>query len=571
MWRSDVRLGSFRACFLLLPLCLLAPAGCAPARPAPTGAVSTAPGLAFRDVSATSGLAKFRHTDGSSGRKFFVEQMGSGVAMLDYNGDGRLDVYFCTGAALPGYQGPKPANRLFRNRGDGTFEDVTRDAGVACGRYSVGAAAADYDNDGDTDLYICCFGPNLLYRNNGDGTFTDVSRGAGVAEPRLSSSAAWGDYNGDGFLDLYVANYVKYRLDRDLVCSKFKGHKSYCGPTLYEREEHTFYRNRGDGTFEDVSRAAGIRKKSGNGLGVLWVDYDDDDRPDIFVANDQSPNFLWHNNGDGTFTEVAEDAGVAFGEEGSARAGMGVDGGDFQNDGRMDLMVTNFSEESNGLYQNEGGGVFRDVSFASGMGPATIMFLGFGTAFLDYNRDGWLDLFFANGHVMDDIERYSDSVTWAQSSQLFRNRGDGTFEDASDSSGVSLGKRVARGAAFGDLDNDGRTDVVVSALRESPWHLRNEASPEAHWLGLELLAAKGNPQAVGAKIWVTAGGITQRREVRAGGSYASTNDPRPLFGLGKHTRVDELKVRWPGGATTTIKGPPLDQYLKVKERPQGQR
>jgi hypothetical protein len=516
------------------------------------------------DVTEKSGLAAFQHTDGSSGRRFFVEQMGSGVAVFDYDEDGWQDIYLCSGAALPGYQGPAPSNHLFRNRRDGTFEDVTARAGVGWGRYSIGAAVGDYDNDGRPDLYVCGFGKNALFHNNGNGTFTEVAKQMGVSGGRLSSSAAWGDYDGDGHLDLYVCTYVKYRLEEDLWCSKFAGHKSYCGPNLYEPEQHFLFHNERGRGFTDVSRKAGIAAKSGNGLGVIWVDIDDDARTDIFVANDQSPNFLWRNRGDGTFQEMAAAVGVAYGEEGNARAGMGVDAGDYDRDGRPDLVVTNFSEEPNGLYQNQGS-TFQETSYASGMGAKTLAFLGFGTGFLDYDRDGWLDLFFANGHVLDDIEKYSDSVSWAQSNQLFRNQGDGKFEDVSEITGISVGKRVSRGAAFGDLFNRGRTDIVVNVLRGRPLLLKNECAPSAHWLELDLRPAWGNGQAVGARITLRAGGITLRRDVKTCGSYASSSDPRPFFGLGGTTRVDDLTVRWPSGQVTTIREPSIDRILRVDE------
>jgi hypothetical protein len=524
-------------------------------------------------VTAASGLGSFVHSDGSSGRRFFVEQIGSGCAFLDYDNDGWQDVYLCSGAPLPGYRGPRPRNALFRNNRDGTFTDVTAAARVGCGRYAIGCAAGDYDNDGFLDLYVCCFGPNVLYHNNGDGTFTDVTRRAGVGDPRLSSSAAWGDYDGDGFLDLYVANYVKYRLDRDLWCSKFAGHKSYCGPTLYPPEVGTLYHNDGDGTFTDVSMAAGIRARTGNGLGVLWLDFDDDGRQDIFVADDQTPNLLWHNEGGGRFTDVGTEAGVAYGELGNAQAGMGVDAGDYDNDGRLDLVVTNFSEETNSLFHNEGGQAgsacrFRDVSFPAGIGAPTLLYLGFGTGFLDYDRDGWLDLFFANGHVMDDIEKYSDVVTWAQPNQLFRSRGaapGARFEDVSATTGIGARRAVSRGAAFGDFNNDGRPDILVSTLRGAPSLLRNDCAPNAHWLQLRLRAAWGNPQAIGGTVTLTAGGLTQRRDVRSGGSYASSSDLRPLFGLGAATRVDRLRVRWPSGQVTELQGVGVDRMVEIEE------
>jgi hypothetical protein len=497
-----------------------------------------------------------------------VEQVGSGCAFLDYDNDGWLDIYLCNGAPLPGYRGPRPLNALFHNNRDGTFTDVTQAAGVGCARYSIGCAAGDYDNDGFLDLYLCCFGKNVLYHNNGNGTFSDVTDHAGVGDPRFSSSAAWGDYDGDGFLDLYVANYVKYRLDRDLWCSKFPGHKSYCGPTLYPPEVDTLYHNNHDGTFTDVSEAAGIRARAENGLGVLWLDYNEDSRPDIFVADDQTPNLLWRNDGNGHFTDVGTEAGVAYGEMGNAQAGMGVDAGDYDNDGRVDLLVTTFSQEPKALYHNEGGR-FRDMSFPAGVGAATLLYLGFGTGFLDYDNDGWLDLFFANGHVMDDIARYSDVVTWAQPNQLFHNRGPSPsgcrFEDVSAATGIAGRRDVSRGAAFGDFNNDGRTDILVSTLRGPPMLLRNDCAPNAHWLQLQLHAALGNPQAVGATITLTAGGITQRRDIRTGGSYASSSDLRPLFGLGTAARAARLAIRWPDGQKTELRNVPADRLVRIDE------
>ena len=534
-----------------------------------TAAPNVAPekaGPTFRNITEESGLASFHHSDGGSGRKFFVEQMGSGCAIFDFDGDGKQDIYITSGAALPGFKGTAPGNRLFHNLGNNRFEDVTEHAGVKCGKYSTGVAAADYDNDGDLDLYVCCFGANVLYRNNGDGTFTDVTATAKVGDPRLSSSAAWGDYNGDGKLDLFVANYVKYQLAQDRWCGKIAGQKSFCGPGLYDPELCTLYRNNGDGTFTDVSQASGIASATGNGFGVVWLDYDGDGRQDLFVANDQSPNHLWHNNGDGTFQEVASPQGVAYSEEGVARAGMGVDVGDYDNDGQPDLLVTNFSEEANALFRNEGGS-FRDVAMTSGMGSATLIYLGFGTAFLDYDRDGWLDLFFANGHVLDDIAMYSDTVKWAQPMQLFRNQANGTFTDESKTSGVGEGTYVARGAAFGDLDNDGRPDLLVNVLQGKPILLHNEAAPNAHWLGLDLKASWGNPQAIGATVTVTTGALKQKRYVRTAGSFESSNDVRPLFGLGSATTVDELRIDWPSSQSTVLQHPQIDGYLRVEEPP----
>jgi hypothetical protein len=530
-------------------------------------AVPTAPrGDRFVDVAEPSGIGAFRHTDGGSGRKFFVEQMGGGVALVDYDGDGWLDVYLTSGSALPGYQGPPASNRLYRNRHDGTFEDVTQRSGAGWGHYATGVAAADCDNDGDQDLYACGFGRNALFQNRGDGTFVEVAAAFGVQAGGLSSSAAWGDYDRDGFLDLYVCRYVKYRLDQDLFCSKYAGHKSYCGPNLYEPEQHLLFHNEGGRRFTDVSKPSGIAAKLGNGLGCVWLDYDDDGDSDLFVANDQSPNFLWRNNGNRTFTDVALQLGTAYGEQGYTQAGMGADAGDFDNDGKLDILVTNFSEETNALYHNRDG-LFKDISFQTGMGAKTLMYLGFGEGFLDYDRDGRLDLFFANGHVLDDIDLYSDSVTWKQSNQLFRNLGNGKYGEVSQETGIAEGKRVSRGAAFGDLFNDGRTHVVVNVLRGQPLVLKNECAPNAHWLELDLHAASGNPQAIGARIQLKAGGLMQRRDVKTCGSYASSSDPRPLFGLGTATQVDELVIRWPSGQTTKMKGPPIDRVVRIDEQP----
>ena len=537
----------------------------APQATAPVKA-TTASGATYANAAARSGLAAFTHGDGGSGRHYFPEQLGGGVALFDYDGDGWLDVFFTNGRPLPGYQGPPLRNALFRNRHDGTFEDITEKAGLAGGdHYCVGAAAADFDNDGHVDLFVTAMGPDLLYRNRGDGTFEDVTKQAGVGDPRLGASAAWGDYNGDGYLDLYVANYVKYQLDKDLYCaSKVPGKRSYCGPGIYQPERHTLYRNNRNGTFTDVTTTALGSPPVGNGLGVIWTDYNDDGRPDLFVANDQWPNFLYRNLGNGKFREVAKDVGVAYGEDGDRRSGMGVDAGDYDNDGRLDLVVTNFSEEPNGLYHNEGA-VFHDQGMASGMGSATLRYLGFGTGFLDYDLDGRQDLFFANGHVLDDIAAISDAVTWKQSSQLFHNAGGGRFDETSAPSGIAEGQRVARGAAFGDLENRGRTDIVVSALREQPVQYRHQAATSAHWIELALRAAKGNPQAIGAKVWLKSGGVTQQREVRAGSSYLSTSDPRLLFGLGSAGTIDELRIRWPDGKTTTHPGLAIDHLHQVQQ------
>jgi len=548
-----------RAACLFVVLAASALAGCSRAKQA---ASDGPPG--FVDIADISGVGAFTHSDGGSGRKFFIEQMGSGVAVFDYDGDGWMDLYFCSGNALPGYKGEKPSNRLFRNKHDGTFEDVTEKAGVAGGRYNVGVATADYDNDGDTDLYLCAYGENQLFRNNGDGTFTDVTATAGVGEKRLSSSAAWGDYDRDGDLDLYVANYVQYTIEKDRWCSQFAGHKSYCGPNLYDPQRHTLYRNNGNGTFTDVTVQTGIGAAQGNGLGVVWVDFDNDSDLDIFVANDQSPNFLWRNDGKGRFVDVALESGVAVGDQGNAQAGMGIDSGDYDNDGQPDVLITNFSEETNSLYHNENG-IFRDRSYASGMGSATLTRLGFGTAFLDYDRDGWIDLFFANGHVMDDIDKYSDVATWKQPNQLFRNLGNGKFTDVSKETRIEEGPNVARGAATGDLFNRGRTDIVVNVLRGKPRVLRNNTAPDSHWIRVDLKAVRGNPHGIGAIVLVKAGGMVQRRDVRPNTGYASSSDPRPLFGLGKINKVDEVRVRWMDGAESVVANPPIDKPLTVQQ------
>jgi hypothetical protein len=578
--------------FLLFVLLLLC-AGCHKTNPQPQNPKPKtqnlhpdAPGW-FTDATRESGLTEFVHSDGSCWRKFFVEQMGAGSAFFDYNNDGWLDVYLCNGAPLPGWRIGESANRringsahqshqlanaLFHNNHDGTFTDVTEKAGVGGfvnGKkaYSIGCAVGDYDNDGCLDLYVTNYGPDVLYHNNGDGTFNDVTTKAGVGDPRLGSSATFFDYDHDGFLDLYVCNYVKWQLDKDLFCFQFKGHKSYCGPNLYKPEVNTLYHNNGDGTFTDVSEKAGIRQKSHNSLGVVVLDYNSDGWEDLFVADDQTPNMLWRNNKNSTFTEVGLDVGAAFGEDGRSRAGMGVDVGDYDNDGKMDIIVTNFSEEPNTLYKNEGG-TFVDVSYAAGIGQPSLNNLGFGCGFLDFDRDGWLDVFVANGHVMDDIEMYSDVAKWKQPKQLLRNKGNGTYEEIKEKVVSALQRKaVSRGVAFGDYDNDGDTDILVCNLRESPLLLRNDSPPRGCYLQLNLKASWGNPQAIGSTVTVKTGSLTQRRDVRTCGSYASSNDVRPLFGLGKAERVDEVRVRWTSGRETVLHDVKADQLLQVKEPP----
>ena len=512
----------------------------------------------FVDVTAAAGIA-FHHRNGATGEKHPYEPLGSGVAFLDYDGDGWLDLYFVNTAG-PG--------ALYRNRGDGTFEETTERAGVANSGCGMGCTAADYDNDGDTDLYITCYGPNILYRNNGDGTFTDATVVAGVGDPGVAMGTAFADYDMDGDLDLYVANYLEYRPELNKYCARVKGIRIYCGPNAFPPQPDVFYRNNGDGTFTDITESTGLVADAARELGAVFLDYDNDGDPDLYVCGDMTPNLLYRNDG-GRFTEAGLMAGCSYSDEGTVLSGMGVTAGDYDNDGFFDLFVTNHQRETNSLYRNMGNGFFADVTFASGLGVPSLSSLALGTVFFDYDNDGDRDLFVANGHLDDNVELFDTDVTYPQQNQLFRNEGNGRFTEVANSAGPGLAlMQVSRGVALGDYDNDGDLDLAVSNNNEPAVLLRNDGGNRNHWLALRLVGAGApfsNPDGIGARIKVVANDLVQVDEVRGGSSWLSQNDLRVFFGLGVKERIELVEIRWPSGVVQQLKDVEVDQLLTVHE------
>ena len=521
----------------------------------------------FVDVAEASGIT-FKHVNGESGRLYYLETMGSGAAFFDYDNDGDLDLYIVNSAPLPGFvTAMPPTNALYRNDGDSGFTDVTAEAGVGHLGYGMGCGTADYDNDGDPDLYVTNFGENVLYRNNADGTFTDVTVYAGVGDSdRWSSSCAFVDYDHDGNLDLYVVNYLDYDIVEDGEWYDTNGRRIYSNPRIYKGVSDTLYRNSGDGAFTDVTQRAGVYNDTGKGLGVTCGDYDNDGRIDIYVANDTTPNFLYRNMGDGTFMDLSVIAGVAYNEDGVAEGGMGVDFGDYNNDGFLDIFVTNFSRETNTLYRNSSNGIFTDVTYIAHLGDPSFLKLGFGTKFFDADNDSNLDLFVVNGHVYSIVESQSDTLEYAQTDQLFLNMGESSFLDVSEGSGTYFSmKRVSRGAAFGDYDNDGDTDIFVVNLNQKAVLLRNDGGNRNNWLKIKTVGVKSNRDGIGARIKVVARSRTQIKEVQAGSSYLSGHDLCLIFGLGAETKAEEVEIRWPSGLEQTLADVGANQFLIITE------
>jgi hypothetical protein len=535
-------------------------------------AASSAPAaIRFADRTSAAGLS-FVTTYGDPGTSTYIlETTGAGAAFLDFDGDGRLDIYLVNGRTLRP-DGEPPRSALFRNQGDGRFGDVTARAGVGRSGWGQGVAVGDVDNDGAVDLYLTFFGENVLYRNNRDGSFSDITASAGVAAGGWSTSAAFADYDKDGDLDLYVARYVDFDLERAPLPGsqpncRYAGLPVMCGPRGLPGGRDLLYRNNGDLTFSDVTAAAGeLDREAYRGLGVVFGDYDDDGWPDLLVANDAHPNLLFHNEGNGTFTDVAFEAGVAFDEDGRERAGMGVDLGDYDNDGRLDVVITNFQGEPNALYRNLGRGLFQETTWPSGLGAPTLPYLGWGTRFIDFDNDGWSDLLFVNGHVYPEVDRHGLEETFAQRTLVFRNRGDGRFADVTAAAGPALAvRRAGRGAAFGDYDDDGRVDVLITGLNEAPALLHNETTPAGHWLSVALLGRRSNRDGIGSRITLDAGGQRQVREVHADGSYLSQSDRRAHFGLGQAVSAASLEVRWPSGVVDRLSNVPADRRLWIEE------
>ncbi len=518
----------------------------------------------FVDVTTEAGIT-FKHVNGASDWKFYLETMGSGATFLDYDNDGDLDLYIVNGAPLPGFEtAAPPTNLLYQNDGTGRFIDVTAAAGVGDTGYGMGCVAADYDNDGDPDLYVTNFGANLLYQNNGEGTFTDMTTHADVGGgDEWSSSCAFVDYDHDGNLDLYVVNYLDYDLAQDRDWYDPHGRRVYANPQVYPGVSDTLYRNNGDGTFTDVTGQAGVYNNEGKGLGVTCGDYDNDGRIDIYVANDTTPNFLYRNVGDGRFVDIAPFAGAAYNEHGVAEGGMGVDFGDYNNDGTLDIFVTNFSNETNTLYHNTTDGALIDFTNIAGLGEASFLKLAFGTKFFDADNDGALDLFVANGHL---YPTNSDALEYAQTDQLFINTGEGTFVDASDRSGEYFSiKRVGRGTAFGDYDNDGDVDIFIVNLNQEGVLLRNKGGNKHNWLMIKTVGSKSNRDGIGTRVGVVTRFHSQMREVQAGSSYLSGHDLRLIFGLGTETKAETVKITWPSGAEQTLVDVEANQLLVITE------
>jgi enediyne biosynthesis protein E4 len=507
---------------------------------------------------------------------YLVETTGTGVAMIDYDGDGWIDLFFVNGSTLEGFApGAEPTNRLYRNRGDRTFEDVTVKSGLAASGWGQGACVGDYDNDGHDDLAVTSWGQNCLYRNDGRGRFADVTEAARLRAParRWSTSCAFLDYDRDGRLDLFVDNYIDFdpaatpRPDAGLC--RYRGLPVACGPPGLPGARNALYRNRGDGTFEDVSDRAGITRASGTyALGVSTIDFDDDGWIDLYVANDSSPSALYRNNHDGTFTDIAVRAGCAYSQDGKAQAGMGVAVGDYDRDGRMDVFKTNFAGDTSTLYRNAGNGLCEDRTFAAGLGLNT-RWLGWGDAFVDVDNDGWLDLLLVNGHVYPEVRRLKSEAGYEQPKVLYRNVGSGRFEDLTARLGPPLTiPKAARGAAFGDIDNDGGVDVAIANVNDRPDLYRVQHDRSNHWISLKLTGTASNRSAIGARVHIVAGGplrIEQWQEVRGGGSYLSQNDLRVHFGLGSATVVERVDVRWPNGREERWTGLAADKIHTLVE------
>ena len=516
-------------------------------------------GPVFVEVAREAGI-DFRHQNGASGRYYYVETYGSGAAFLDYDNDGYPDLYVVNSAPLPGSTAEAvPTNALYRNRGNGAFADATAHTQTGDPSYGMGACAGDVDNDGHVDLYVTNFGPNTFYRNRGDGTFADETAAAGVGDPRLSTSAAFADIDNDGDLDLYVANNAQVDLASDPTCHQGEV-PVYCAPTAYPGASGVLFRNDGNATFADITRSAGLYSQAGRQLGVVFGDYDRDGDADLYVANDMTANFLFRNDGAARFAEVGLSAGVALSENARPEAGMGTDFGDYDRDGDQDLAVCNFQWESCRLYSNDGDGAFTDLSFAAGLGAPTLATLTFGTNFFDYDNDGDLDLYLANGHVHPEVQAFDRGASYPQLDQLLANDGSGKFAP------VELALRgVGRGAAFADYDNDGDIDAFVSNNNQRAFLLRNDRGQHNHWVAVKAVGRASNRDGIGALIKVVSGDLVQVEEVRAGSSYLSQNDLRAYFGLGGRERIDRIEIRWPSGAVQTLEGVPSDRIHRIEE------
>jgi hypothetical protein len=525
--------------------------------------------VTFRDVTQQAGI-RFVHNNGAFGKKFLPETMGPGVAFIDYDNDGWPDIFLVNGMDWPGHMQKHSTPKLYHNNHDGTFTDVTHKAGLDVEIFGMGVAVGDYDNDGYDDLFVTCYGQSHLFHNNGNGTFTDVTQKAGLMGPKeFSTSAAWVDYDKDGHLDLVVGNYVQWTAETDLYCTLDGKSKSYCTPESYKGTAVRLWHNRGNGTFEDLTQKAGVGDPTSKTLGVAVLDYDNDGWPDLLFSNDTQPNKLYRNNGNGTFTEKAVVAGVAFSEDGVARAGMGVDAADYDHSGLASLLITNFSNQMLSLYHNEGKGLFVDEAPRSEIGRASLLTLGFGCFFFDYDLDGWQDVLVANGHIDADIQRVQSNVKYAMPPHLFRNVGKGKFEEVTKSVGQAFASpRVGRGAAYADINNDGRLDLLLSTNGGPVYLFRNEAQGAAasnRSLRIKLVGTKSNRDGIGTVVKLTAGGETQTEMLRSGSSYLSASELVLTFGLAHSEKADTIEIRWPSGQTDRLSSVPAGATITVTE------
>ena len=518
-------------------------------------AQGAAPGFQFVDVTASAGLA-FRHNNGAYGGKLLPETLGSGCAFLDYDNDGWPDILLVNGADWPGHHKQSSTLRLYRNNRNGTFTDVTRAAGLDVEMYGMGVAVGDFDNDGFSDIFVTCVGQSRLFRNTGKGAFVDVTRASGLGgRSGFSTSAMWLDFDRDGFLDLFVCNYVRWSPERDVFCSLDGKQKSYCTPEAYRGDTCWLFRNRGNGTFEDVTATCGVFDSASKALGVALIDHDQDGWPDIFVANDTQPNKLYRNQRNGTFKDVALQSGLALSSDGKARAGMGVDVGDFDNSGSPGIAITNFEGEMIGLYRRSASGTYRDVSTEAGVGFPSRNLLGFGCSFADLDLDGRLDLVTVNGHIDDTVRNIRGNVGYAQLPQLFLNQGNARFRDISSTAGKGFAQaRVGRGLAFGDFDRDGDVDILMTTNNGPAVLLRNDQSSGNRSVRFRLRGTASNRDAIGSTVRIFHDGITQMRMVRSGSSYLSQSELPVTFGVGRRDRIERAVVTWPNGRTEEAKG-----------------
>ena len=521
--------------------------------------------VVFTDATAQAGV-RFVHNSGAFGKKYLPETMGSGAVWFDADGDGWQDLLLVNSSNWRGHPGARSLPGLYRNTHDGAFVDITRGSGLDVELYGLGAAAADFDNDGKADVYITALGGNRLFRNIGGGHFADVTAKAGVADSGFSTSALWFDYDNDGKLDLFVTHYVDWSIDKDLFCTLDGKSKSYCTPESYKGQSPSLFRNRGDGTFENVTKQAGLFDTTTKGLGVAMLDVDGDGRMDLFVANDTEPNRLYRNKGNGTFEDVAVGAGVAFSESGVARAGMGVDAADYDGSGRPSLLIGNFANQMMALYHNEGHGLFIDDAPKSAVGRSSLLTLTFGCFFFDYDLDGLPDIFAANGHVSDDIERVQSRVTYAQRPHLFRNTGRKQFEDVSRQAGPALQRAmVARGAAYADYDNDGDLDIVVTTSNGPARLFRNDGGNRNNVLRVRTVGTTSNRDGIGARVEVSVRGARPWQIVKTGSSYASQSELPLTFGLGQAAAVDGVRVSWPSGRVDSVGALQANQTVTIQE------